>query len=347
MNTTIKQTMGLKEWVMLLLLSVLWGGSFFFVEIAIDDLAPLTVVTFRVGLAALALWGYVWISGTRVSISPPVLKAFLVMGILNNALPFTLIVWGQNHLASGVAAILNATTPIFTVLVASLCLADERATPIKIIGVLVGFGGVVVLLGFPSGPAPLGVLPQVAVLLAAFSYALAGVYGRRFKAMGVAPVVVAAGQVTASTVLMMPLMWITEGLPVWSNTQVTVWLAIVALALLSTALAYVIYFRILETAGATNLLLVTLLIPVSAILLGTLILDETLSAAHFYGYGTDSHRAEFYRRPPLETVGRGLEMQRSNSKNRPLRWVDCLWTRRRLALVWSFLPQSIRMSQRL
>ncbi|MCW8887073.1 MAG: DMT family transporter [Motiliproteus sp.] len=284
MNRSIKQTMGSREWTMLLLLSLLWGGSFFFVEIAIGDLSPLTIVTFRVAMAALALWGYVWFAGIPVALSMAVVRAFLVMGLLNNVLPFTLIVWGQNYLDSGAAAILNATTPLFTVLVATCLLADERATLMKFVGVLLGFGGVVVLLGFPAESEG-GVMPQIAVLVAAFSYALAGVYGRRFKILGVAPAVVAAGQVTASTVFMVPLMLSVDGLPAWSDISVSVWFAIVSLAVLSTALAYVLYFRILETAGATNLLLVTLLIPVSAILLGTLILNETLTAGHFYGMG--------------------------------------------------------------
>lgn len=284
MNSSINSVMGAKEWVILLTLSLLWGGSFFLVEIVISDLPPLTIVFLRVFLAAVALWLFAIVIGLRPPLTIEAWKAFLIMGLLNNVIPFTLIVWGQIHIASGLASILNATTPLFTVIVAGILLADERTTPIKLIGVTVGFLGVILMIG-PSALSGLGtdVLAQVAVLGAAVSYAFAGVFGRRFKAMGINPVVTAAGQVTASSLILAPVaIYIDRPLSL-EIPDIEVIAAIIGLAILSTAVAYILYFRILASAGATNLLLVTFLIPISAILLGSLVLGESLELIHYLG----------------------------------------------------------------
>jgi len=280
----IRLNMGLRDWGLLIALSVLWGGSFFFVGVAVAGLPPFTIVVLRVGLAALALWAFLRATGRRMPAGLSVWSAFLVMGFLNNAVPFTLIVWGQTQIASGLASILNATTPMFTVIVAHAATRDEKLSAARLAGVAAGFAGVVLMIG-PAALGGLGgdVLPQLAVLAAALSYAFAGVFGRRFRAMGIGPVRTAAGQVTASTVLLLPAALIVErpwALPV---PGAEVWAAVVALALLSTALAYILYFRILAASGATNLLLVTLLIPVTAILLGALVLGERLEPEHFIG----------------------------------------------------------------
>lgn len=275
--------MGTREWVLLITLSILWGGSFFFVGVAVADMPPLTIVTLRVGLAAIALWSVALVMGLHPPKKPTVWIAFFVMGFLNNVLPFTLIVWGQTQIASGLASILNAATPLFTVVVASLLLADERATLMKIVGVVVGFMGVVVMIGVPGVGEGNSMLAQAAILAATLSYAFASVYGRRFKAMALNPIITAAGQVTASTLILIPItLYIEEpfNLPMPSPGS---WVAIAGLAVLSTALAYVIFFKVLESAGATNLMLVTLLVPVSAILLGTLFLNESLELIHFVG----------------------------------------------------------------
>ncbi|MEP4380330.1 MAG: DMT family transporter [Alphaproteobacteria bacterium] len=276
--------MGMREWTMLVTLSVLWGGSFFFVEVAIKELPPFTTVTLRVALAATALWAFVILTGRPLPRERDVWLAFLGMGILNNAIPFSLITWGQTEIASGLASILNATTPLFTVIVASLLLSDERATSAKLIGVMFGFTGCVLIVG-PSAITGLGVgvLAQLAVLAAALAYAFAGVYGRRFQTMGVDPVVTAAGQTTSSALLLLPIAFILEDPLVLPLPGSGTWAAILGLAILSTAIAYVLYFRILASAGATNLLLVTFLIPVSAILLGVVILGENLSLSHIAG----------------------------------------------------------------
>ncbi len=284
MTSSIKTSMGTREWAMLITLSVLWGGSFFFVGVAVTDLPPLTIVTLRVGLAAITLWCIALVMGLRPPKSLEVWAAFLGMGLLNNVIPFALIVWGQTQIASGLASILNAATPIFTVVVASMLLPDERATPLKIVGVMVGFAGVVMMIDLPAIDGDNNIsLAQVAIIAATLSYAFAGVYGRRFKAMAVNPIITAAGQVTASALVLAPITLAVGGPLDIAEINTGTWGSIVGLAVLSTAVAYVLYFKILESAGATNLLLVTLLIPVSAILLGSLFLNETLEAVHFMG----------------------------------------------------------------
>lgn len=274
-------SMGAREWLLIGALSVLWGGSFFFVEVALESLPPLTVVLMRVGLAALALLIVMRARGIAVPREPGLLAGFAVMGALNNVVPFSLIVWGQVHIDSGLASILNATTPLFTVLLAHLLTADEKLTPQRLAGVALGLGGVVVLIG-PAALAGLGVAgwAQLAVLGAAVSYACAGIYGRRFRALPA--IVPAAGMLSASAIMALPLALIVDR--PWTLGPNALSLgATAALALLSTALAYLIYFRVLAVAGATNLLLVTFLIPVSAILLGALVLGERLEWTAFAG----------------------------------------------------------------
>lgn len=284
LNNNIKTTMGLREWSILLLLSVIWGGSFFFIKIIVVHLPTLTVVASRVALAAIALWLYIALKRLPVPKSPQIWKAFMTMGILNNIIPFTLIVWGQTEISSGLASILNATTPLFTILVAGILLPDERANPRKLIGVLAGLTGVIVMIG-PGALQGLGmaVYAQLAILGAASSYALAGVYGRKFKALAVDPVITAAGQVTISTVFLIPLAAMIDKPYTLAMPGLEVWASLIALAVICTAFAYILYFQLLSTAGATNLLLVTFLIPVSANFLGITFLGEKLLATQIIG----------------------------------------------------------------
>lgn len=277
--------MSLRVWIWLVSLSVLWGGSFFFAKLAVAELRPLTVVFGRVALAAFALNLSLWLTGRSLFRRETPWAAFMIMGLLNNMIPFSLIFWGQTQIASGLASILNATTPLFTLVVAHLTTRDERITAAKVTALLTGLVGVVVLLGpdLLVGDQS-GLTGQVACLGAALSYAFAGVYGRRFQSLGVAPMQAAAGQVTASAMLILPIMLLVDRpwmLP--APPTASVWAALAGLALLSTALAYVLYFRILAAAGATNLLLVTFLIPVTAILLGTAFLGERLAPRQFAG----------------------------------------------------------------
>jgi drug/metabolite transporter (DMT)-like permease len=277
-------TMNLKNWDLLVVLSVLWGGSFFFVEVALTELPPLTIVSLRVGIAAVALWLFVMISGGKLPRTIKIWVAFTGMAILNNAIPFSLIAWSQTEITSGFASILNATTPLFTVVVAGTLLADERITKMKAVGVLAGFTGVVVMIG-PDALGGLGAtsLAPLAVLVAALSYAFAGVFGRRFQKLGVDPTVTAAGQVTVATLMLAPLAILIESPFSLPFPGIETWSAVIGLALLSTAVAYFLYFRILAASGATNLLLVTFLIPISALLLGIGILGETLLLRHAAG----------------------------------------------------------------
>ncbi len=272
------------EWMLLVLLSVVWGGSFFFNGIALREFPTLSIVTARVGLAALALLFLMKMLGQGIQLNRQILKAFFGMSFLNNVVPFSLIVWGQQHIASGVASILNATTPLFTMLVAHWFTTDEKINPRRLLGVLTGMGGVGLMMGLDSMESSgFHLLGQSAILLAAFSYGLAGVYGKRFAQLGISPLATATGQLCASSMILIPLtLWIDQP---WTMTIPSIegMGSLLGIALLSTALAYVIYFRLLKTAGATNLLLVTLLIPVSAIILGVFLLDESLEPQHLSG----------------------------------------------------------------
>ncbi len=280
----IEESMTLGTWALLIALSLVWGGSFFFQGVAVRELPTITIVVARVGLAALTLLVVMKALGLRMPSSGHVWAAFFGMGFLNNLIPFTLIVWGQASIASGLASILNATTPLFTVLVAHFLTRDEKLTRRKMIGVAFGFVGVAIMLGTDLlGDLGISELGQLAVLGAALTYAFAGIYGRRFKALGVPPIAVATGQVTASTVMLIPLMLLVDKPWTLPAPGFETILALIGLATVSTALAYFLYFRILEIAGATNLLLVTFLIPVSAIILGIMVLGETLLPKHFLG----------------------------------------------------------------
>ncbi len=283
-SATVNRPMRAFEWGLLLTLSVLWGGSFFFNGVAVRELPTLTVVFSRVALAALILWVALRLAGEPMPSAPRIWAAFFGMGLLNNVLPFSLIVWGQSHIASGVASILNATTPLFTVVVAHLLTSDEKMTSGRLAGVVIGLAGVAVMIGGEALKSlGVGVVAELACLAAAVSYAFAGVFGRRFRTMGLRPMATAAGQVTASSVLLLPVMLIVDKPWTLAVPSTNALLSLVGLAAVSTALAYVLYFRILATAGATNLLLVTLLIPVTAILLGVMVLGETLVPRHLSG----------------------------------------------------------------
>lgn len=271
------------NWVQLLFLSLLWGGSFFFVEVALQGLPVLSIVWARVALAALLLALALITTGTRFPRGIAVWRALLVMGLLNNAVPFILFASAQGQISGSLAAILNATTPLFTVVVAHFATTDERAGWAKLAGLGLGFAGVLVMMS--GGGAQGAWLGPVLCLLAALSYGVAGVWGRRFRRMGVAPLATAFGQVTASSVLLAPV-WLAVDRPwLMDVPSARVCLAIVGIAALSTALAYLIFFRLLASAGVTNLSLVTFLIPVNATGLGVVFLGESLLPQHLAGFG--------------------------------------------------------------
>lgn len=275
-------------WGLIGFLGLIWGGSFFFTEIALTGMGPLTLVTGRVGIAAVALWLVIAIRGEEVPRIGWIWLALFVMGAINNVVPFSLISWGQTRIDSGVASILNATTPLFAVLVAHVFTQDEKLTVARFSGVMCGVIGVAVLIG-PDAIAGLGdfgegaLLGQCAGLSASLCYAFAGVFGRRLR--GLSPLVASAGMLTGSTILMIPIAMIVEQPQAGPFPGVGPLAAVTAMALVCTAFAFLLYFRILALAGATNLLLVTLLVPVSAMFLGSTFLDERITVNALIGVG--------------------------------------------------------------
>lgn len=268
---------------MLLALAVVWGGSFFLAAIALREVGPLTITMHRVMWAVPVLGLIVWLKGITFPRSWRVWGAYLVMGALNNAIPFSLIFWGQTRIESGLVSILNGTTAMFGAVIAGLILKDEPLTARKLGGAALGIAGV----AFIMGPQALTEfdprnLAQIAILGAAFSYAVAGVWGR--TQLGAQPPLMnALGMLVGSSVLMIPIVLFTDGVPDISLTPGT-WAALLGLAVLSTSLAYILYFAILARAGAANLFLVTLLIPPFAICLGVLFLGERMGPEAWVGF---------------------------------------------------------------
>ena len=279
----MQKTLTARAWAELILLSAIWGGSFLAIRVALDEIGPLTVVAHRVGWAALALWAVVLASRAPLPRDPRVWGAFAVMGLLNNLIPFGLMAWGQLHIPTGLTSILNAATAIWGVMVASLVFADERLTPRRAAGVALGFAGVVTAIGWRA-LAELDVrsLAQLAVLAGTLSYAFAGAWAR-VRLSGLRPEVAAAGMLTASAAMALPLAWGLEGRPSLALAPVT-WGAIAYTALAATAVAYLLYYRVLASAGAGNLLLCTLMIPPVAIVLGAVVLGEALRPAAHGGF---------------------------------------------------------------
>lgn len=270
------------QWLLLVVLSVLWGGSFLFVGIAVGELPPLTIVLVRVALAALLLVPFVLAMGHRLPLSPAACQPFLVMALLNNVIPFSLITTGQREVASGLASVLNATTPLFTLIIAHALTADEKLAANKLAGVLVGIAGIVLLLG------PEAVLGRASTLLgmslcvgACISYGFAAWWGRRLRT--VPPLLSACCQLLGSTAVLALVAGAVDRpwtLPLPSPLTMS---ALAGLAALSTSLAYVIFFRILAVSGPTNVMLVTLLIPISGIGFGILVLGEAFHPRHALG----------------------------------------------------------------
>ena len=269
-----KLHMGITEWTLLAILSVLWGGSFFLIEIAVRELPPFTVVLGRVGIAGMVMTILVYLTGERMPTSFKIWYEFIILGAVRSFIPFCLIVWAETQIPSSLASILNATTPIFTMILAHFLTKDEHITPARAIGVLLGFGGVVIIIG-PDALQGLSLkgVGQIAILGAAFSYGLSHVYGRRFANLP-APVV-AAGMLIGATVLSFPFAVIIEK-PWTLSPGITSSIAVIGLALFSTALGFLIYYRILKVSGANNASLVTFFIPISAIILGVSVLNEKL-----------------------------------------------------------------------
>lgn len=271
-------------WAMVVGLSILWGGSFFFVELAVKELPPFTIVLTRLVLAVFALLIGLHVLRLKLPRDWKVWKVFLTLGLMNNAIPFSLFVWAQTHIPSGLASILNATTPLFTVVLAHFFITGERLKALKFIGILTGLAGVSVMIGVDAlDNLGADVLAQLACLAAAFFYGVSGVVGKRVQALRQPPLVIATGQLISASIWIAPLVFIVEApwtLPMPGMTTVS---ALLGLSIISTSVAYFIYFNVLSRTSATNLLLVTFLVPISAVLLGTLVLGETLSSSQWLG----------------------------------------------------------------
>jgi drug/metabolite transporter (DMT)-like permease len=272
------------EWGLLLALSMLWGSSFFFYRVLVATLPPLTVVLGRVGLAAILM--NLWLIARRTPMTRRLpWGAFIVLGTLNNVIPFTLFAWGETRISSGLASILNATTPVFAVLIAALVTREEKLTWARAAGITLALCGVVVLIG-PDALSGLGSqnLPgEAACLLASFTYAVGGLYGRRFRSLP--SLHVATGQITGAALVLLPLAAFFDHFWALPAPDAQTWGALAGISVIGTVLAYILYFRILATAGATNVLLVTFLLPISALLPGALFLGEKITGEAVLGMG--------------------------------------------------------------
>jgi len=279
----INIVMNRRDWAILLFLALIWGAAFFFIHVAVAHVAPLTYVWLRLSIAAAALLAWMRWKGEKLSLPVPVWGAMLLLALLNNVVPFALFGWAQQHIASGLASILNATTPIWGVVAAHIATSDEKMTPAKLIGVTIGFAGVATMIGpdlLVAGGSP---LPLLACIAASLCYALAGVWARRFKPMGLKPLKVATAQLLVGALIMTPIS-LTVGEPwIGGSPSLTALGAIFVLAIACTAFGYVLYFRLIDSAGAINATLVTLLVPPIAILLGALFLGEILTGGQFVG----------------------------------------------------------------
>lgn len=263
------------DWARVLLLGAIWGGSFFFARIAVAEMHPLTLVLFRVSIAAAALHLYLLVAGPSFRLALPLAGSLFLLALVNNVVPFSLIFAGQTEMGAGLAAVLNSTTPFWTILLANAVTADEKLSLNKVAGVLLGIAGVALMVG-PGIVASLGgpVWAKFAIVGASLSYAVALIFARRFRT--VSPVVVTTGQLTASTIIMVPVVLLWNGPAGLFAASLPIWAAIFALALVSTAFAYILFFGLIGSAGATNASLVTLVVPVGAILLGFVFLGERL-----------------------------------------------------------------------
>jgi drug/metabolite transporter (DMT)-like permease len=269
------------DWLLLVFLSVLWGAGFFFIAVAGAEIPPFTLVLARVGIAAVVLLPLVFLVGQRLPSGLAQWQPFIVQAIINNVIPFTLMVYGQQRIASGLAAVLNATTPLFTLMVARL-FAGDVLTVNKVVGVVLGVAGVGVLVGPEAlSSNASSVIGMLCILGGALSYAFSALWMRRLR--HIPPLVSSAAQLTCSTAMLLPLAMAIDRFWLLPMPGAPALLAAVALAVVSTALAYIVFFRISATAGPANVMLVTLLIPVTATALGVLILGERLTGNQIAG----------------------------------------------------------------
>jgi len=272
-----------RAWLDMALLALIWGASFLSIKLGLEELPVMTLVAHRVFWAALVLWIYVIWRGYSVPRGLGLWAAFLVMGVLNNAIPFGLMAWGQQFIETGLTSIYNAATAVFGVLVAALFFADERLTARRLAGVLLAFVGVAISIGLDAlGGFDIRSAAQLAVLAGTVSYAFAAAWARA-RLSHLRPEIAAAGMLTASSVVLVPLAIVIDGVPRIPQSPVTLG-AIGYFSILGTACAYLLYYRVVAAAGSGNAMLVTLLIPPVAIVLGALVLDERLGVNALFGF---------------------------------------------------------------
>lgn len=268
-----------RDWSLIAALSVLWGSAFILIEIGLRSVPPNTLVFARMALAVPPLWLLLHLKGERLPRGGKSWAMLSLLGLLNVVLPFILFYWGMTQISTGLASILNATTPLWGVVAAHFLTRDEKATPARLLGVVFGVAGIAVMIGVDAFKgASTGILAQIACLIATLSYAIASIYGRRFADSGMTPLAVATGQVLTSALIMLPIALASDAMWTLPMPDLSFWLATGAIAIFSTSLAYYLYFQLLESAGASNSLLVTFLIPIVAILLGVGFLGERITA---------------------------------------------------------------------
>lgn len=283
-GTVINRAMTAREWMLLVALAILWGASYPLLAVAVREFPPLTLTFLRVALAAAMLHIVIRAAGIAMPTDRASWRMFVGQAFLNNIIPFWLISWGQQYIPGGITSVLVASTPFFTVIAAHYFTSDEKMTPLRIAGVLLGMAGVATIIG-PSALSRfnIDVLGELAIVGAAVSYTIAGIYGRRAGARGIAPIATATGMLTMSTVILLPVALIVDRPWGLAPPSMEAWLCLLAIALPSTALGYLIFFRVLASAGSTNIMLVTFLLPVTAILLGVTWLGEHLEPRHLAG----------------------------------------------------------------
>ena len=272
-----------QAWMLLLLLSLIWGASFLFIEIALKVMGPVTLVFFRVLVGAFCLLAYLRIRQKTLPTSIGFWAPVFMMGLLNNVIPFSLISYGQVFITGGMASIINANTAFFGVIVAAVTLADERLEWRRLIGVLIGISGVIIVVGphnlIDFNPTSIG---QLAVVGATLSYAIASVWAK-LRLNGYDSELIACGMLIAATILMAPLMFWIDGMPLFSISLSLVGVFI-GLGAVGTSIAYLLYFRILKMAGASNLMLVTIIVPIFAVILDAMVLSQFISFADMIGF---------------------------------------------------------------
>ena len=275
------KSMDVQDWGLLILLSILWGGAYFFAGVAVRELPPLTVVLVRVSLAAITLLPFFWFTGHHLPKTASDWLPFFGMGLFNNVIPFGLIFAGQTQITVGLSSIINAMTPLFTVLVMA-GFQQERLTANRVIGVLLGVLGVAVLRGIDGPVDASQTLGIILCLGAALSYGFAALWGRKFL-VGVPPMKSATCQLMCSTLIMLVIVSLIDQPWKLDFPSLNVIGAMVMLAVFGTAVAYIIFFKILVRAGPSNVMLVTLLIPVTALILGSVFLSETIQLKEIAG----------------------------------------------------------------